>query len=254
MKVITFSSMKGGTGKSSTSILTANCLAAAGKKVCVVDMDINNSCSFTYLEEQDDSGQKNIAVALQSADLSAHTRPTVVAGIDIIESSLYLVDLRSMPINRLSIKINTLSAYDFVIIDTSPAYDNLLLAAMDAADIIITPVLLTQYDFNTARFLSNKLQSETNFFNKWFLTINGYNKRFEKFKNSSQADYLDLFSSHFDNFISSDCYFPWTTQVRRYIDRGEKIKNTEQYEKLRKSIIALTSFVANETIIIEGEF
>lgn len=254
MKVITFGSMKGGTGKSSTSILVANYLAAAGYKICVIDMDLNNSCSFTYLNEQDATGQKNIAVALQSADLSAHTRPTAIENLDIIESSLYLVDLRSMPINRLSIKINTLSAYDFVIIDTSPAYDNLLLAAMDAADIIITPVLLTQYDFNTARFLASKLQSETSFFNKWYLTINGYNKYFEKFENSSQADYLSLFTLNFENFLPSNCFLPWTTQVRRYIDRGEKLKNTDRYKKLRDSVMHLSQTISNTTQIVEGEF
>lgn len=254
MKVITFASLKGGTGKSSTSILTANCLASTGKKVCVIDMDLNNSCSFTYLNEQDETGRRNIAVALQSSDLSEHTRPTVIPNVDIIESSLYLVDLRSMPINRLTQKIQTLQKYDYVVIDTSPTYDNIVLSAMDAADIIITPVMLTQFDFNTAQFLSNKLQSETSYFTKWFLLVNGYNKHFEEYQNSSQKDYMSLFSMQFSNFLPTDAFLPWTTQVRRYIDRGEKIKPTEKYSRLRESITHLVKAVTNENLTIEGAF
>ena len=43
MNVITLSSLKGGVGKSSITIQLANCLGMAGKKILVIDMDLNNS-------------------------------------------------------------------------------------------------------------------------------------------------------------------------------------------------------------------
>ncbi len=46
--VITFSSMKGGVGKSSDAILFANNLAARGYKVLFIDMDTNNSATIYY--------------------------------------------------------------------------------------------------------------------------------------------------------------------------------------------------------------
>ena len=52
MKVVTYSSIKGGVGKSSIAAMTANCLAASGKKVLVIDMDVNNSMSFYYLDKK----------------------------------------------------------------------------------------------------------------------------------------------------------------------------------------------------------
>ena len=52
MQVITFSSIKGGTGKTSHVIMSANCLGAAGYRVLVIDMDLNNAASFYYLNEQ----------------------------------------------------------------------------------------------------------------------------------------------------------------------------------------------------------
>ena len=52
MRVVTFSSLKGGVGKSSLTIQTANCLGAADFKVLVIDMDLNNSVSSYYLDDE----------------------------------------------------------------------------------------------------------------------------------------------------------------------------------------------------------
>ena len=43
--VISFTSIKGGTGKTHIAILLAKALAAAGKKVLLIDSDLNNSLS-----------------------------------------------------------------------------------------------------------------------------------------------------------------------------------------------------------------
>jgi len=50
MKTICFSSIKGGTGKSSLCILTANYAASAGYRVLVADLDIQNSVTSYYLD------------------------------------------------------------------------------------------------------------------------------------------------------------------------------------------------------------
>ena len=47
MKTISFSSIKGGTGKTSLCILTANYAASASYRVLVADLDLQNSFSRT---------------------------------------------------------------------------------------------------------------------------------------------------------------------------------------------------------------
>ena len=49
--VVSFSSIKGGTGKTSICIHVANYCAAAGYRVLVIDFDVQNSLSFYYLDE-----------------------------------------------------------------------------------------------------------------------------------------------------------------------------------------------------------
>ena len=67
--VVSFSSIKGGTGKTSICIHVANYCAAAGYRVLVIDFDIQNSLSFYYLDELSVTDRKNLALALNSRDL-----------------------------------------------------------------------------------------------------------------------------------------------------------------------------------------
>ena len=57
--VITYSSMKGGVGKTTDSILTATNLAARGFKVLYFDLDPNNSGTMYFT-----AGIENIAMSL----------------------------------------------------------------------------------------------------------------------------------------------------------------------------------------------
>jgi chromosome partitioning protein len=253
MNVVTFTSLKGGVGKSSLSILTANLLGKAGKRVLVIDMDLNNSASFYYLnsDQVDQSKEKNIAAALfggADTNLNDYIQLTDRWGVDIISSSLDLINLRSISERKLSQLIPTIEKdYDVVIIDTQPTYDNLVLNAYNASDMIITPVNPSQFDYNTAQFLANKLKLDTGKYDNWFLTFNGYDHRWEGAKSGIQQDYVTLFTDTFENFTPKSAWYPWTTAIRKYIDRGlflsDKIKDSDhlQNEQLFNAVYELAS-------------
>lgn len=232
MQVITFSSLKGGVGKSSATIQVANCLGKAGKKVLVIDMDLNNSVTSYYLNDETKLGidDKNIANALSKTtnNLNDYIILTDRERVDLIPSSLYLVDLRGLSEKRLSQLIKTVDNYDYVIIDTQPTYDNLVLNAYYASDFIITPIYLSLFDYNTALFLSDKLKMETGKFDNWFLHINGFNHRFEDSKTGSQKEYLDVFKNEFKNLTPIESWFPWTSTMRQIIDRNLFLSEEEQ--------------------------
>jgi chromosome partitioning protein len=177
-KVITFSANKGGVGKTRTALLTANCLGSAGRRVLVIDLDFNNSATYYYLDEDlfREAAAKNIADALsrETNDLGNYALPTLREGVDLIASSRFLADLRAINEKRLVRMLPTLAGkYDMVIIDCQPTYDNLTLNALHASDIVITPVLKDLDSFNAARFLQQKIASETDKSSRWYITING---------------------------------------------------------------------------------
>ena len=235
MNVITLSSLKGGVGKSSITIQLANCLGMAGKKVLVIDMDLNNSVSSYYLtdETKESIGSKNIADALSKTGnkLTDFTVPTQRRNVDLIASSLYLIDLRGLSERRLSQLLPTLQDnYDFVIIDTQPTYDNLVLNAYYAADWIITPINLSLFDYN----------------------INGYNHNFSDAKTGKQKEYLSVFRSNFENLTPEAAWLPWTPAIKAVIDRNMFLSATNKencicHPKLFNSLCNFTDLFLDES-------
>lgn len=257
MNVITLSSLKGGVGKSSITIQLANCLGMAGKKVLVIDMDLNNSVSSYYLtdETKENIGSKNIADALSKTGnkLTDFTVPTQRRNVDLIASSLYLIDLRGLSERRLSQLLPTLQDnYDFVIVDCQPTYDNLVLNAYYAADWIITPINLSLFDYNTALFLRDKIATETDKIDNWFLQINGYNQNFSDAKTGKQKEYLSVFRSNFENLTPEAAWLPWTPAIKAVIDRNMFLSATNKencicHPKLFNSLCNFTDLFLDES-------
>lgn len=262
MKIITFGSLKGGVSKTTTALLCAYCLAKAGKKILFIDGDINNSSSWTLTPENknelDPQNRKHIAAALQGENLLDYVIPSNTEGIDLIPSSLYLVDLRTINQNRFKslVKSATLhfslaEKYDYIIIDTAPTYDNITMMFYEASDIIITPTLLSQFDFNTALFLNNKIQTETSVYENWKLLFVGWNNRFEEKQIGGQTDYQNLFESTFTNILSTR--IPWTTVAKNRIDRQMLIGKSNKSATLHFSIIQLCEEISGEKIVLAGK-
>jgi chromosome partitioning protein len=256
--VVTFSANKGGVGKTRMALLTANCLGAAGKKVLAIDMDFNNSATFYYLPEgsQEESLRKNIADALsrEENDLHDFTILTEHKNVSLILSSRYLADLRSVNEKRLNRMIKSMTGdYDFVIIDCQPDYNNLTLNAINAGDLIITPVLKDLDSFNAAVFLEEKISIETDKHDCWFITINGYNRQYDNAQGGKQKEYIDIYKQRFESHITDpEAWYPWTTDMNEIKDRkrylSEKpLAGAVCNPKLFNAVISLSEcFIAEE--------
>jgi cellulose biosynthesis protein BcsQ len=254
--VIAAAANKGGVGKTRTVLCEANCLGAAGYRVCVIDMDFNNSGTFYYLpDESKESARKwNIADAMSREEnsLADFAIPTRHKNVDIIPSSRYLADLRSVNEKRLSRMIGTLGEYDFVFIDCQPDYNNLTLNAINAADIVITPVLKDLDSYNAAVFLAEKIKLETDRFASWFITVNGYNRQYEGAESGKQKEYLELYAQAFAGHMTPpETWYPWTQDMNEIKDRnmmlsGKKTEGAVCNKKLYDAVIALARCFIDE--------
>ena len=233
--VVSFASIKGGTGKSSIVICLANYLAIKGKRVLLIDSDLNNSLSLHYLNEDDGETIKktkrlNIAAALsnEANNLCDYAVPTIMPGIDLIASTPYLADLRALNEKRLKRMVSTIyGKYDILLIDCPPTYDNIVLNAVHAADYTITPVLQDLFSYNAAAFLSEVLPRDVEDLQNWFIMINGYNKRFLEAKSGRQNNYLDLYRNAGFPMTPTETWFPWTSQIRFVVDYHKSLSATK---------------------------
>lgn len=226
--VISFVSIKGGTGKTHIAIELAKCLAGAGKRVLLIDCDLNNSMSLHFIDDDEMEQTKglNIAAALsdESNDLCDYMVPTITPGVDIIASTPYLADLRTLNEKRLKRMIPTIyGKFDVLIIDCPPTYDNIVLNAVNAADYTITPVLKDLFSYNAVKFLSGVLPRDVDNFENWFVLINGYDKRFLESKSGRQNDYLELYRKGGFPLTPTETWIPWTAMIHLLVDYHKKL-------------------------------
>jgi chromosome partitioning protein len=262
--VAAFSANKGGVGKTREALLIANCLGAAGRRVLVVDMDFNNSATFYYLpgDLAGAAGEKNIAAALsrESNLLADYAIPTGHKGVDLIASSRYLADLRSISEKRLGRMIPALAGkYDLVVIDCQPDYNNLTLNAINASDLIITPVLKDLDSFNAAAFLGQKIALDTDKQENWYITINGYNRHYEEASGGKQKEYIDVYRSEFSRITDPATWFPWTADMNEIKDRKKRLSDTPLRgeicnPELYHAVISLSEFLIQEPFENPGAF
>ncbi|MFZ5955590.1 MAG: AAA family ATPase [Nanoarchaeota archaeon] len=138
--VLAFISIKGGVGKTTLAIETASCLANYfGKRVLLVDANFSAPNVGLYLDLTNDLTLHDVlsGEGLHTAIYESH-------GFDVVPASLYYgkeIDIFSLK-NVLS-KIK--DQYDFIILDSSPNYYELIpvIAAANKIFIVTTPDSVT---------------------------------------------------------------------------------------------------------------
>ena len=259
MKTITIGSIKGGTGKTSVLVLLARLLARTasrfGKKVLLIDLDINDSLSSVLKPknsgEADRLGNRHVAAALLSVkdDFADYIIPSNYPCIDLLQNHLQLSRVNFTQ-NLLKNKIKAAALegmYDYIMIDTPATYYALHIMAYQEADLIITPINPAKFDYHPLHQLSINLKEDTDKIDCWRLFYNRVRP-----ESQSQNDYFEMFSRKFENRIY-DVKIPDTAKVKECIDRKMLVGRAKEYAKLRNAICGLASSVTGMNIDSETQ-
>lgn len=169
MRVISFVNLKGGVGKTTSTINTAAILARRGKTVLLIDADSQCNLSDFF----GGGKKKTLAEVLRSAPDSGRfaetaIRASSVQSVDIIpaDDSLMGLDLSSVSslyINCLEDLFGRLRAsgslYDFVMIDCPPAFNAASTAALIASDEVVIPIKLDAFSLRGMANLTKQIEN-----------------------------------------------------------------------------------------------
>ena len=224
---ICFTNNKGGSGKSTTCSNVGAAMAMAGKKVLLVDGDMQLNLSLSFFSEDEvlkmAAGEKNLYYAIgKQQDLTDFIVPTAYPNLDLIPSSTLMSSIeyelftkwqREFILRKCLQKIKDSGVYDYILIDAPPTLGGWVMNILCASDRVIIPVeaspwgmfgLANMFDFlNDVKQITPELSVMGVVLTKVDTRKNYFKQTMETFKEMPDIHL-------FDTFIRVDSSIEWS--------------------------------------------
>ena len=147
-KVYAFANQKGGVGKTTTTINVAACLAQAGERALVVDLDPQANATSGLGMRANGTSTYDLLDGAPLADLA---KPTAFANLFLVPSRPELAGAAVELARRddgdryLVDALADAEGFDFVLVDCPPSLGPLTVNALAAADRVVVPVQAEYY-------------------------------------------------------------------------------------------------------------
>lgn len=254
-KVICFANNKGGSGKSTTCANVGYAMSLLGKRVLLVDGDMQLNLSLSYFEEdavlEMAKGEKNLYRAIQKQeDLADYIIPTAYENVDLIPSSTLMSSIefelftkwqREFILRKCLERVKASGKYDYILLDSPPTLGGWVMNILCASDYVLVPVeaspwglfgLANLFDFmEQVKQISPTLQTLG-------IAITKADERKNYFKQTVET-LSELDSVHlFKNYIRVDSTVEWSQ------DRSQPVlaykgasRSAKEYYALAKEIL-----------------
>ena len=147
-RIYAFANQKGGVGKTTTAINLAACLAEAGERAVVVDLDPQANATSGLGMRANGTSTYDLLDGAPLADLA---KPTRFANLYLVPSRPELAGA-AVELSRredgdrfLAEALKHVEGFDFVLLDCPPSLGPLTVNALAAADRVIVPVQTEYY-------------------------------------------------------------------------------------------------------------
>ncbi|MBS0953545.1 ParA family protein [Lactiplantibacillus plantarum] len=168
MKIITFTAIKGGVGKTTLTLNYGDWLAKHGKRVLLIDLD--HQCNLTTIFEKT-RRNNTIAEAFKEDGYTEKVKVDRVApnldliagfiDLDILGSHLENNSNKEMMLfmwfknNTESMKLND---YDYILIDTHPDFGTITKNAIAISNYLLSPITPSEHGYNAKFDLETRLE------------------------------------------------------------------------------------------------
>ncbi len=168
-KIIAVTNQKGGVGKTTTSVNLAASLAAAKRRVLLMDLDPQGNAAMGCGVDKDDVQYSSYDVLMEDVPVSAAAVERQELGFSVIpgNADLTAAEVQLMDADRKELRlrdamVQAASQYDYILIDCPPSLNMLTLNAMVAANSLLIPVQCEYYALEGLSSLMNTLKNIQN--------------------------------------------------------------------------------------------
>lgn len=254
-KIICFANNKGGSGKSTTCSNVGYGLTQLGKKVLLIDGDMQMNLSLAFFTEDEvlayAQGEQNLYHAIKhQKDLREYIIPTAYENLDMVVSSTLMSSIeyelftkwqREFILKKCLQRLRDEKVYDYILIDAPPTLGGWVMNILCASDHLVIPVEATPWGLfglgNMFEFLEEVKQIATNL-NLMGIVVTKVDARKNYFKQTidslKELDSIDVFES----FIRVDSGIEWSQ------DNNAPIMAYKKSSRSAKEYMALTEEIA----------
>ena len=254
MKTICFANNKGGSGKSTTCSNLAYALSLTGKKVLLLDGDMQLNLSLSFFDEdrviQMAQSEKNLYYAVKNQiPLDDFIVKTDYKNIDIIPSSSLLSGIeyelftkwqREFILKKLLENIKASEKYDYILIDAPPTLGGWTMNLLCASDYLVIPVEASPWGLfglaNMFEFFQTVLQISPEL-KMLGIVLTKVNERKNYFKQTlealNQTEGVDVFSS----YVRIDSTIEWAQDASKPVGAFKpSSRSATEYSALAKEL------------------
>lgn len=151
-KVVAIANQKGGVGKTTTSVNLAACLADAGCRVLLIDLDPQGNATSGVGVDRDECDRSIYQGLIGSAPLEELIVSTATKGLDLLASTTDLAGAEIELVAEQKREFRLRQAlegfdgdYDFILLDCPPSLSLLTINALAAANSVLVPIQTEYY-------------------------------------------------------------------------------------------------------------
>ena len=253
--VIAFANNKGGSGKTTTCSNVGCAMAMLGKKVLLIDGDMQLNLTISFFDEEKAyeyaQGEKNIYRAIKDErDLSDYVVETGSEGLDIIPSTSLMSSIefdlfakwqRESVLKKCLERVRARGYYDYILIDSPPTLGGWVMNIMCASDYVVIPVeaspwglfgLANMFEFcNQAKNIAPKLEVLGIAITKADERKKYFHQTLETLKEMEGARL-------FENYVRVDSAIEWSQDNSKPVVAFKKnSRSAKEYMNLTKEIM-----------------
>ena len=254
-KIIAFANNKGGSGKTTSCSNIGYALSAMGKKVLLIDGDMQLNLTLSFFDEERAldyaSNGKNIYTAIkEEKDLSDFVVCTEYEGLDIIPSTSLMsaieFDLfskwqREIILRKCLEPIRARGYYDYILIDSPPTLGGWVMNILCASDYVVIPVEASPWGLfglaNMFEFIS-KVGEISPRLSVMGIMITKADERKSYFKQTLETLRESDVARVFESYVRVDSAVEWAQDNSKPVVAYKKYSRSAlEYKKLAKEII-----------------
>ena len=250
-KVISLINLKGGVGKTVSSINIASSFAICGKKVLIVDTDSQGNIAKSLGLNPDEMNNTLVDLVSEAIDKNV-TEERVkecvrqAGNIDIIPSNLILADIEYKLMNAIS-RENVLKSiisrvsgiYDYIVIDCPPSLGLMVRNALTASDYVLIPVEAHYLSFESMKVMLDTVDMVKKKLNPKLEIAGMFLTKYQARTNLSKAIWELVTSKYGTRLKVFGSYIPYSIKVAEQALYGKSIVEmfpehpvSESYKKI----------------------